>query len=46
MKERLVFRVKTGKYDATPYLDALKERFPAMNESEILRYSLKVAAEA
>ena len=45
MKDRLVFRIKTGREDATSYLDILKEKFPGMNDSEIIRYSLKVAAE-
>jgi hypothetical protein len=43
-KERVVFRVKAGDENAAPYLATLKERFPEMNESEIIRMSLKFAA--
>ena len=43
-KERVVFRVKAGDEDVTPYLDALKAMFPELNESEIIRMSLKFTA--
>ena len=40
----IAFRTKAGRVDAAPYLETLKERFPEMNDSEIIRYALKVAA--
>lgn len=45
MKSKLIaFRTKAGDEDAASYLATLKERFPEMNESQIIRMSLKFAA--